>query len=87
MSATKTILYEAYFDLWGFKSEDIHTIQEAIMDFAVVDEECESTACPANMSTIFRSSDEKRVDDAIKLYEKLTKRKKKNPEIIGYGHY
>lgn len=85
MSATKSIIYEAYFDLWGYTGDDIGNIQDAIMDFANVDEECESYSCPACMAIRFRSDKEQRVDEAIKLFKKLIRNKKKDKTIDGYA--
>jgi hypothetical protein len=84
MSVTKSIIYEAYFDLWGFAGKDIEEIQDAIMDFSTVDEECESYANAACTATRFRSEDKTRVDEAIRLYKRLTRNKKKRKDIDGY---
>lgn len=84
MSATKTVIYEAYFDLWGYKPKDIDTIQEELSDFANVGEEYECYTCPAAMGARFRSQNEKRVDAAIRLYRKIVARMKRYKEIDGY---
>lgn len=70
---SETVVYEAYFDLWGFSVNWIKSIQEKLLDFANPSdgEECEAYTCEACMAVRFRSEDKERTRQATALFRRL----------------
>ena len=87
---TETIIYEVYFDLWGFSMPWINAIANALHAFCDCStDSCESYTCEANMSVRFQSTDINRVARAKNIYNQraalATAQMSGNPEDIYYS--
>lgn len=70
---TESIIYEAYFDLWGFSMNWIKAIQDKLLDFSEPSQgdNCEAYTCEACMAVRFQSTDKSRVEQAKGLFRRL----------------
>jgi len=70
---SEAIIYEAYFDLWGFSLDWINRICGELLNFAIPSkgDECEAYRNEACMAVRFQSTNWKRVERAKQIFKPL----------------